>query len=227
MQQDERVTHGKEITTMTAAILLFLKANWKPIAILLFIGLLFARYETVVLERNHYQKQLTADKVVLNDYKDELSKAQTEIAANNQKAEADKKQAADVATELTQKYNGALTKLNQQVDQNEALNAKNIALSKELYGVKLSLNAVRLFNASKQAASDSAGVQQPGTQASPTVSGHGSDTGTTGISSSTLGDMLQVVNRNDSNHKKCIAQVKKWQDFWNDFSTKYNSIGAH
>lgn len=127
--------------------------------------------------------------------------------------------------EITKKYNGSLDDKEQMILKSSALIAKGIKDDKELNSLRLSNNAVRVFNASKQQASN-------GEAATPAVKGDASGTSavvastsvsagtsqvTSGTSFVTLADLLTVSNENDSNHLACIATVHEWQNFWADY----------
>lgn len=196
----------------------FLKDNWLPI-LLVVIGIgLYARYETVRIERDHYKAEVTT----LTQHAKDLD---SKIEANNKAFEAAKKQAAQDAATITAKYKDALIQRNQAIEVNSKFVEKQIAQDKELASLKLSLRTVELFNASKQSAS----VQQPGSGPSNSESANGGNTPSTDQASSqqtnvTLADLLLVSEQNDKNHLKCIAQVKTWQNFWDDYQTKYRKL---
>ena len=176
--------------------LAFLKANWKWIAVGIAALSLITYIKVIQLERNHYkneyqQVQLKLDTLVTT------SKANEEHLKNDNEA-------------LSHKYANTLRDANTLVTANAGLNERNIKLDKELAATKLSLNAVRLFNASKQPASTEA-------VAADTKPGNDAEAASTKVSSSSLADMMLIVNENDANHLRCIATVEQWQKFWNDY----------
>lgn len=194
---------------MTEMIWLFLKSNWKWIAVVLLIISLLGYIETIKLERDHYKNKVVAIQT-------ELDNLVTSSAIKQKKLQAD-------VTQITDKYKSTLHDANTLVTENAKLNGENIAKDKELASVKLSLNAVRLFNASKQSTSE---------QDSSSTSEQGNDGTTTSLAkaleekSQTLADLLQVVNINDANHLKCIKTVDQWQKFWSDYETAVEKVNA-
>ncbi len=190
-----------------AALLLFLKANWKWIAVLVAVLGLVGYIKVIQLERDHYHQQYVNAEAQI-----------TRLVDSSKIAEA---QSAQDAAELTDKYKSTLATANTLVTENARLNAQNIAKDKELAAVKLSLNAVRMFNASKQSTAEEG-------QSTTTVSGNDGSTAATAKAleekSQTLADLLQVVNINDANHFKCIKTVEEWQSFWKDYSTRVEAL---
>ncbi|MHB8602266.1 MAG: hypothetical protein ACYC9R_06485 [Nitrosotalea sp.] len=197
---------------MMATVLLFLKANWKPIAILIVILALGAYIETLKLEKNHYEKKADQAIATLNQYKVESKNREDAYAAS--------------AHSITAKYAALDTKMTAVEAQNSKLLSERIAQNAELHSVKLSLAAVRLFNESKQTTTTS--------PAPTTVSGHAADTTTTDTSGAqdgtrdsglTLTDLFQVSKVNDENHRQCLRVVQKWQNFWKDYQTAVQAAG--
>lgn len=197
-----------------AALLLFLKANWKWIAVLVAVLGLVGYIKVIQLERDHYHQQYVNAEAQI-----------TRLVDSSKIAEA---QSAQDAAELTDKYKSTLATANTLVTENARLNAQNIAKDKELAAVKLSLNAVRMFNASKQSTAEEG-------QSTTTVSGNDGSTAATAKAleeksqqaadtARTLADLLQVVNINDANHLKCIKTVEEWQSFWKDYSTRVEAL---
>lgn len=190
-----------------AEILLFLKNNWKWIAVGVFILSLASYIEVIRVERDHYKSKSESVQLKL----DTLVKT-----SNDKEAQLN----ADVNA-ITAKYKSTLADANTLVTATAKLNGENIAKDKELASVKLSLNAVRLFNASKQSSTE-------GNQ--PAKAESGNDGSTTSVAkaleekSQSLADLLQVVNVNDANHLKCIAAVNEWQRFWADFAASVESV---
>lgn len=114
---------------------------------------------------------------------------------------------------ITTKYKGLDGKYSKlQTDNLKTLKEK-IANEKELSAIKLSVNAVSLFNASKG--------DSNGQNSSTTVTGND---GRTRALEKTLADLLIVSAENDTNHLICIDNLKKWQGFWRDYSSVIVSI---
>jgi len=188
-------------------VLAFLKNNWKWIALGLAIASLVAYIEIIKGERNHYKKEYQSTQLKLDTLVKSSKDRQDQLEADN--------------VALSGKYANTLRTANDLTNIAAKLNGENIAKDKELASVKLSLNAVRLFNASKQ----------PSTTTNQPAQAESSDDGTSATlakaleeKSQTLADLLQVVNENDSNHLKCIATVNEWQHFWSDFAASVESV---
>ena len=187
-------------------LVLILKKYWLPILLGIVVLIAFARYETVRVERDHYIKKVASLNLELKQIKDD---------------EAVKKQEQEqLAADLTAKYKNTLATANTLVTENARLNSENIRNAKELRDVKLSLDTIRLFNASKQDTAQ---------DVAPTIKGNDGNTSTTSKTSAdvNLQDLLLVVNTNDSNHLKCIRQVEEWQHFWVDFVKKQEQVDAN
>jgi hypothetical protein len=93
-----------------------------------------------------------------------------------------------------------------------------IQANEELRKLKLSLDLIRLFNASKQ---------PPGEynqESAATVSGH--DGQATATQEVTGTELFTVIAENDSNHLKCIAVVEKWQEFWKGYVANVEKVRA-
>ena len=184
-------------------VLLFLKANWKLILPVLMLLGLFAYTGTIKLERDHYKKEYNQVVLEFNQFKKE-SKTQQDLLQEG-------------ANEVTSKYKNVLKDATTLTVENARLNAEAIKNAKELRDVKLSLDAVRLFNASKSDDSPVADTK-PGNDEAPTP--------TKETPSVNLQDLLLVVNENDANHKACIKTVEAWQGFWQDYVKKVEAVNA-
>lgn len=185
---------------------MILSKYWKVIAVAVVIGGLLTYTKIVAVERNHYKT------------KAETVEAKLESLIASSKAEEERLNNENAA--LTAKYKNTLRDANTLVTVNAKLNEENIKNAKELRDVKLSLNTIRLFNASKQSSSQE---EKPAT----TVSGN--DGTATSVAkaleekSQTLADLMLVVNENDANHLKCIATVTEWQNFWREYERIVNA----
>ncbi len=180
-----------------ALVLTFLKSNWKLIAIGVAIAAVMGYIGVLRVERNHYAAKAKSLEVLVSSLK-----TQAKLQEDSLKADA---------ADLTRKYQNTLKDANTLVTVNARLNAENIKNAKELRDVKLSYNAIRLFNASKQA------DPNPAPQA---VEGNAGNTSP--ASEASLQDLLTVVNSNDENHLKCINALEQWQKFWPDVEAAVN-----
>lgn len=188
---------------MLELALMFLKANWKWILpVLLLLGVI-TYTKTLKFERDHYKKDLDAVTLEYNNYKKQSKENQDLLKQG--------------ATEITAKYQNVLGDATKLTIENARLNAENIKNAKELRDVKLSLDAVRLFNASK---SDDSSVAETksGNDEAPTTT---KETPTVNLQ-----DLLLVVNDNDANHLACIKTVETWQNFWQDYVKKVEAVNA-
>jgi hypothetical protein len=191
-------------------LLNFLKANWLPVLIGLVAVGLFTRYEVVVTERDHYKSEVQVAQTQVKQLKQE-------ITDNNKIYEEESKAAKAAADALTAKYRTVSIERDKAIEVNTTLTEKQIAQDKELHRVKLSLNAIRLFNATKS-------VPQAGVSTPTTEPGHDSTAAPAGTSPTvTLADALTVVAHNDEKYLKCVTTVEKWQHFWADFTAIYES----
>lgn len=131
---------------------------------------------------------------------------------------AKKKQAdleADFAT-ITKKYESALVETKETVEKNAKLIEEAIQHDKELNILRVSYNAVGLFNASKR---------DPSRPAPKAIQGNDGKAGTADPSGTTnglkrtvpLSEIFSLVAKNDANHWKCVKQVESWQAFWIEF----------
>ncbi len=184
---------------MVALALTFLKANWKWVLIGLFILGLVSYIATIKIERNHYKSEYEATEVKLAALVNS-SKAKETLLDDGNKA-------------ISDRYANSLRDANSLVIANARLNQENIANAKELAAVKLSLNAVRLFNASKQSTTE---TSQPANTVQGT-DGTTTPATETPVVTSTLQDLLAVTAVNDANHLVCIKTVETWQKFWIDY----------
>lgn len=192
------------------AIMTFLKNNWKWIAIGIAFLSLIGYIKTIQIERDHYHQRYIS--------------AEAQIAKLVDSQKIAEQTLRDESAQVTAKYKDTLKTANTLVTENARLNSENIKNAKELANVKLSLDAIRLFNASKQSTAEEA-------NSSKAVSGNDDSTAAVAKAleekSQSLADLLQVVNTNDANHLKCIKQVEEWQKFWPDVEAtveKYNAV---
>ncbi len=86
---------------------------------------------------------------------------------------------------------------------------------KELAALKLSLNAVRVFNESKNPG---------GANSQGSTDTNAPDDGKAGTAQASLADLLAVSAENDANHFRCIKQVEEWQDFWTGYVKNVSAV---
>ncbi len=180
---------------IAAAILNFLKANWKLVAIGLAIATVLGYIGVLKWEVNHYRTK----------YED----AQLQLAEISSQEEAQKASAAAI----TRKYKDLQAAYAMSLEQHSKILKEKIRNDKELASTRISLAALELFNESKQ-----------GGDTSTTVSVHDGEANTPSESSGTgvsvpLTTIFQVVEENDKNHLKCVKQVEDWQNFWRDYES--------
>jgi hypothetical protein len=181
--------------------LLILKKYWPAIAIGLVVVASLSYIKILKVERDHY--------------KGKAEQVQQQFDKLVKTSELNEKSLKEDNAKITAKYRDTLKDSGTLIVANAKLNQENIKNAKELRDVKLSLDALRLFNASKQSTVEGQ---------APTVAVSGNATGaSTTQEAVTLQDMLLVVNENDANHLKCIDQVHAWQKFWKDYQISVNS----
>lgn len=143
-------------------------------------------------------------------YKHQVVQFEQQAKENDMKNQQLEKAAADI----TEKYKDSLKTNKALIDKNRKLATEKIQNDKELRDMRLSANAVRLFNDTKP----SANGQNP----TATV---GTNDGSTGANKTfTVADAFAVSAENDINHQVCIDTVLKWQNFWKDYSTRLKAI---
>lgn len=187
---------------MLAAVITFFLKNWKLVVGGVILAALLSWIGVVTLERNHYKAEYADTKLAL----DTLVK-DSKARQNNLQADADA---------ITKKYNSAHDAANTLAIEASRLTQEKIKSDKELAATRLSLNAVRMFNASKPTAPAAdtapAAVSVDVGKASPAA------TPAPEVSQFSLADLLAQSAKNDEEHLRCIKQVTDWQHFWSDFT---------
>lgn len=171
---------------------MFVKSNWKLIVIGLAIAALMGYIGFLKLEVSHYKTK----------YED----AQLVIAEIHSKEEAQKAAAAAI----TRKYENSQAAYKLALAELGKKTQEKIANDTELANTRVSLNALRLFNESKQ-----------GGDTAPAVQGHAGETSGTsqGPGTTSLTTIFAVSAKNDENHLRCVKQVEEWQNFWRDYES--------
>lgn len=182
---------------MPVWILLFLKDHILAIIITIaclslmaYVGLL--KHSNTVLRKE------------VGEYKMQIATLHAKEASLEQASEA-----------LTNKYKDALAKNNAVVLANTKILKEKLANEKELSAIRLSVNAVSLFNSSKG--------NTNGQESAAAIKGN--DARTAALEK-TLADLYGVVYENDANHLICIDTVKKWQNFWRDYEATIVSVNS-
>jgi hypothetical protein len=154
------------------------------------------------VERDHYKKQAAthtahAKKIAkqFNDALEESVARETQLEIDNGKLTDRVLEEQAAAQEWFDKHNKAVK--------------ERIAANEELRKLKLSLDLIRLFNASKQ---------PPGEHNEDVAATNsGNDGSATAAVEVTGTELFTVIAENDSNHLKCIKTVEQWQTFWKGY----------
>jgi len=179
-------------------LLTFLKNNWKIIAIGLAIASLMGYIGYLQVSVDHYKTKVQNLQLVINQ-------------ANEREEQLKLGNAA-----ITQQYLHVLEESNKKTDKIFALTKEKIKNDKELNSIRISLNAIRLFNESKLNPTSPIAGSEQGDDASTE--------GTTTFKGVTLANVFTQVASNDAEHWKCVEQVKTWQKFWKDYEANYNGV---
>jgi len=182
---------------------LFLKNNFQYIILGLMVLFIGGYITYINVDRNSLKKKVTELQLVINQAK--AREAALELGN----------------TAITEKYKTALAGLDMQQDKINSLLQEKIKNDKELKSLRVSLNAIRLFNESKR---------DPVVQVTEAVEGNVGETNTAQEDSGSNGGsgitipltvVWATVAENDKNHWKCIKQVEAWQSFWKDYELNY------
>lgn len=185
---------------MPAALIAWLVSNWK-LVLVGGLALAMAVYvETLRLEVGHYKGKAVTLQAQLDD-------------AEHRKLVAESL-AAQRAREITAAHADSLQKVNTALNERDKAIKDKISANEELKHVRLSLNLVQLWNASKQ---------QPEAATPTAVQGNDGKTSTTEV---TLNQLFTVSAENDKNHLKCVKQVEEWQAFWQEYVKAKEEIDA-
>ena len=177
-------------------VLTFLKNNWKLLVVGLAIATLLGYIGFLKTSKDYYKNKAQELQLIIN----QAGEREEQLKLGN--------------AAITAEYEKVLLRMNQQTEKVAALTKEKIKNDKELNSLRVSLNAVRLFNESKR---------DPTAPPSDTKQGdEGSAQGTAaGIS---LAVIWTQVAENDANHWKCVKQVVTWQKFWEDYEANYNGV---
>lgn len=190
-------------------ILKFCKDNWQ----LVLAGL-------AVLALVGY---ITALKMEVSHYKGKYEEVSAELASAQHREDVLK---AEVEG-LTTKYKDSLVETKKVVEMNTKLLEEAIQNDIELNTLRVSYNAISLFNKSKRDPSSPASQAVKGNagKASTTVELSDPNTGFVGRTVP-LSEIFSLVAKNDANHWKCVKQVEAWQGFWSDYEGAVKRAGA-
>lgn len=194
-----------------APILMFLKANWIPIAIGVACLALMGYIKVLHLEIDHYkaksvQMQLAIDAAAVKE-------KQLEVAAE----------------QITIKYKESLANQFALQDAQGQVIHERIKKNAEANSTHISPDIVSLFNSSKPTLK----LKDPAITKQGDVARTGPDPNDTGPPESgpqayehTLAELLDVSAINDKNHAKCIDTVHEWQGFWRDYTMNYKAAAT-
>jgi len=178
---------------------MILKKYWPYILIAALIGGGLTYIKVLKVERDHYKNKVIS-------VQQELDRV---VVENKQRVgtleAAAKKQTDDFASEYQQEQ---LVMQKFYKERNEYYE-KQLKTNKQLNAMRLDLDTVRLFNATK-----SNDVANPKDTTTADKGNDGSSTTTTNITGT---DLFRAIKTNDENHLACIKVVESWQKFW----TKY------
>lgn len=183
-----------------AVVRLFLGANWKWLVPVL-AGILLAGYVGFLkVEVGHYKKQVGELNLTI---------------ATMEKESVRKSEAYSNASDaITAKYADQLDAKQKELDKEKSnALAERIKTNKELKSMRLSLELVQLWNQSKQGSGNQVAPAQPG-----------NDGKASGAQAVTLTDLFLVSKENDENHLKCVKNLEKWQNFYQDLEATVKQI---
>ncbi len=173
---------------------------WKQILLAVIVAGAVAYVEGLRLEVSHLKTEVASAQAKYDVYK---ATAETQNAALKTESEA-----------ITQRFKDSLTaQIKSEEDKNVAIQQR-IKSDKELASIKLSANAVSVFNDGK-AASDAVNVA-PAKPADAQAGDQGP----------TFADLLSKVKENETNQNKCVDALTEWQKFWPDFVTSVQKVGG-
>ncbi len=179
-------------------LLAFLGRNWIWVAVGIVFALMMGYIGFLKLEVSHYKSEVAELTQVINIYE-----------AKELALQKENKRITDAHAETLKRYK-------EEIQKNLKTIVEKIKLNEELNRTRISLAAIRLFNESKR---------DPQVEDSTTTKqGDDAGTGTPETATIPLEGLFEVVAINDTNHLKCIAQVKEWQHFWIEYSTAINII---
>ncbi len=177
-------------------ILTFLGRNWIWVAVGIVFALMMGYIGILKIEISLQEDTIAEQALVINIYK-----------AKEVALEKENKRITEAHAETLKRYKEEILK-------NLKSTVEKIKLNEELNRTRVTLAAVRLFNESKR---------DPNIKdTTPTI--EGDDGGTEGPGTVSLADIFEQVAVNDSNHLRCVAQVKEWQHFWQEYVSAVNII---
>lgn len=183
---------------MLAMILLFLKNNWKVVVVTLAVATLLGYIGFLQTSRDYYKNKAQDLQLVIN----QANTREEQLKLGN--------------ASITEAYKEVLRLSNNKTEQILVLTKEKIKNDKELNSMRVSLNAIRLFNESKR---------DPTAPSSESKQGDaGSTQGTTTNQDVSLAVVWTQVADNDASHWKCVKQVMAWQSFWKDYEANYTGV---
>lgn len=187
------------IGTLALAVL---KKYWPFLLGALIIGGTLTYIKVLKVERDYYKEQTVKAKAETKKIAQQFNKALEESIARETQLEIDNGQLTDRVLEEQRAAQEWFDKHNKAVKE-------RIAANEELRKLKLSLDLIRLFNASKQ---------PPGEHNEVVANTNpGNDGQATATQEVTGTELFTVIAENDANHLKCIATVEQWQKFWTGY----------
>ena len=191
-------------------ILLFLKANWIPIAIGIACLSLMGYIKVLHMEINHYKEEVVS------------------LQLEKKAAAAKTAQLEQNAANISQMYHDSLkNQFALQDSQGQAVRER-IAKNETSKHVILDSDIIGLFNGSKP----SLKLKDPAITVKGNDGRPGTSTEDRGSAEyeaplayeHTLNELLDIAAYNDGNHLKCISTVREWQRFWTDYTESYGAV---
>ena len=195
----------------TGLILAILKRYWPFLVGAIVIGGAITYIKVLKMEVAHYKKEVVEAKaetkrVTLQFQKVVDDAENREIQLSSDNAELSER-IASLNNENTKLIDQHTTDIKEQVKTNE-----------ELRKLKLSLDLIRLFNASKQ---------PPGEHNEVVANSNPGNDGKAAATQEVTGtELFTIIAENDANHLKCIATVEKWQEFWKGYVANVERVRA-
>lgn len=185
-----------------APILLWLKGNWKLVALVIGVLCIVSYIGILQMEVSHY-KAKAAD-------------VETKFALYKEQAEAKQATLEKGAAEISARHEHTLSVLDAELAKSSLLNQQRIAANEELRRTRISLAAVQLLNESTRKPEEPAPAVQ-GDAPSPT----GTEARTVDLST-----VFAVVADNNKNHLACTKRLEEWITFWGEYQAVVKEANA-
>lgn len=182
-----------------SVVLAILKKYWPVIVIGLLVTAAIGYVGVLKLEVSFWKKEAATQKASAKSIAKQFNDALAEAEAKEAQLQADN-------ADLTFQFHNTLRDYGLVIIQRDNAIKERIAANAELHKLKLSLDLIRLFNASKQPPGEHDEV--------PATAVTGNDGKATTPVEVTGTDLFTVIAENDANHLKCIKTVEQWQSFW-------------